>query len=229
MVEDFCAGFIIMRMDKKNFIVVQIIIMLSIVAVVIGVYSTVIKNKTPLMNEGVENSSTTSTNSISTSTAKTAVMSATPSAWKIYTNEKYGFSFQYPSLSKISIASSSSSVGVTILVKLSDASTSYVGNGRTVAVQVYAKGSFIQYSEASKCTSFIHSELLIDGKIMDIAEHEKCNGESGIISSTHYTHAVISLSDKEDIVFTANLGSLLFGKSDFVSVILKTFRFIPKT
>lgn len=221
-------------MNKKNSLLLQAIVVLAIIGVAIGAYTMTAKKVVPKVEEQKEQIVATSTSpapSVSaTSTVKKVSDVSQPSAWKTYTSDTYGFSFQYPSLSKVTIASSSSSVASTVVLKLQDTNISYAGNGKAISFQVYEKGSFIQYSEASKCASFERTTLTVDGKTMDIVEHEKCASDnSGVISSTHYTHALISLSDKEDIVFTASLGQLPFGQSAFVNTILKTFKFIPRT
>lgn len=225
------------RMDKKKSVLIQVVVVLAIIGIAIGAYTMIAKKVVPRNDGQIEQAVTTSTPTPSapvitrsaTSTVKKVSDISQPTAWKTYTSEKYGFAFQYPALSTVTLASSSSSVATTVSVKLQDSNIAYLGNGKFIKFQVYDKDSFVQYSEASQCKSFARTSLTIDGKTMDIVEHDKCKGEEGIISSTHYTHAIIPLSDTQDIVFTASLGSLPFEKNDFVNVILKTFKFIPRT
>lgn len=246
-------------MDKKKSILIQAIVVLAIIGVGVGVYTMVARKPAPTVEQQPllggdkdvhgcigsagyswcevkqkclriwEEKCEAAKSSTPTSTSTKPSGVTEPSAWKTYTSDKYGFVFQYPSLSTVTLATSSSSVATTVVVKLKDANLSYSGNGRAISFQVYEKGGFVQYSEASQCKSFERTTLTIDGKTMDIVEHEKCKGEEGVISSTHYTHALISLSDKEDIVFTASLGSFPFGQSELVNTILKTFKFVPRT
>ncbi|MCX6788556.1 MAG: hypothetical protein NTZ36_01585 [Candidatus Jorgensenbacteria bacterium] len=236
-------------MDKKNSVLIQVSVLIAIIAVGFGVYFSVSKKpkidnevsctmEAKICPDGTAVGRTgpscdfalcpTSTTVIATSTTSKIGNTPLRNEWLTYKNTKYGFSFKYPALSKVTFATSSSSVGVNVIVKLRDANIAYAGNGKAISFQVYEKGSFIQYTEASACKSFAHSEFMVGGKILDIAEHERCRGEEGIVSSTHYINAIISLSDTEDLVFTASLGSIPFGGSGFVTEILKTLSFIVR-
>ncbi|MFA6365111.1 MAG: hypothetical protein WCW78_01785 [Candidatus Paceibacterota bacterium] len=223
-------------MDNKHSALTKIIVGAFILGVAIA-YIAFPKKDAPKGEEQKEIVVATSTPIVATSTppltptstVKKINSTSTPIMWRTYADPKYGFSFQYPAASKLLFSSSSNSMAnvVTIVVQAENIAAASIG--KLIEFKVYEKGTFVQYTQASGCKLFAHSELLIDGKTIDIAEHEKCLGEEGVISSTHYMHAIVPLSATEDVVFTASLGDIPFGKAEFAKSILATFRFIPRT
>ncbi|MFA6407471.1 MAG: hypothetical protein WCV80_02065 [Candidatus Paceibacterota bacterium] len=223
-------------MDKKHSAVTKIAAGAFIFGVIIA-YVAFSEKNVPKNEEQQENIAATSTSDVAISTsilpfAPTSTVknesAPKPIAWKTYADPSYGFSFQYPAASKLLFSSSSNSMANAVAIVVQAENIAAANIGKLIEFKVYEKGTFTQYTEASACKLFAHSELVIDGKTIDIAEHEKCRGEEGVISSTHYMHAIIPLSENEIIVFTASLGDIPFGKADFAKSILDTFKFIPR-